>query len=76
MKQLKPKQQERAEKSRKKKLARRLRNKDVKRDTEPPETGLAPRWMRRKAALKGTSYWRGDRNVLVNYCGHDYMGGI
>ena len=27
----------------------------------------APRWMRRKRALVGTSYWRGDRDVLEDY---------
>ena len=71
MRRLSAKQKANHERSRRKKLRRRLRLKE-RADNNPPELPKktsAPRYMRRRRDLLGTSYWRGDRFVLENYRG-------
>jgi len=69
MKRLRPSLQAVQEKRRKKKIRRRklLKTREAKKSPHTEQAAVAPRWMRRKRALIGTSYWRGDRSVLEGY---------
>jgi len=74
MKQLKPKQKQKIHLERRRKKAVDVRKRKAKKEalnnpSAPPKKLPAPRYMLRKKALVGTTYWRGDRFCLENYKG-------